>query len=146
MHWRHFRSSRNALLGSHRCDNDPTTAGHATRSPSRDNGVVYIARAFVQQRQFLNKIAQIAHGLPPQVISVTPTLGSDWAGEPAVYFQVVFADNAIPRQTLLAFTKDISHTIVQRVRPLEEWGVLPYFNFLTQSEAARMPQPDALPA
>ncbi|RDJ92916.1 hypothetical protein B4Q13_25520, partial [Lacticaseibacillus rhamnosus] len=83
------RSSRNALLGSHCGDNDPTTAGRATRSPSRDTGEVYIARAFVQKRQFLNKIAQIAQGLPPQVISVTSTLGSDWAGEPAVYFQVV---------------------------------------------------------
>lgn len=107
---------------------------------------MHIARAFVKQRQFLDEIARIAHELPPDVISVSPTLGSDWAGEAAVYFQVVIEDDSIPRQSLLAFTKDISHTIVQRVRPLEDWGVLPYFNFLTQSEAGRMSQPDALPA
>ncbi len=100
----------------------------------------------MQQRQFLNEIAQIARELPPDVISVSPTLGSDWAGEPAVYFQIVFEDGSRPRQSLLSFTKDISHTIVQRVRPLEDWGVLPYFNFLTQSEADLLSQPDAIPA
>ena len=97
-----------------------------------------IARAFAQQHPFLNSIAQVVHELPPQVISVTPTLGNDWAGEPAVYFQIIITDNAVPRRNLLAFTKDISHDIIQRIRPLEEWGVLPYFNFLTQSDAARM--------
>jgi hypothetical protein len=99
---------------------------------------VYIARAFAQQQPFLKSIAQVAGELAPQVVSVTPTLGNDWAGEPAVYFQIIIADNAVPRQNLLAFTKDISHAIVHRIRPLEEWGVLPYFNFLTQSDASRM--------
>lgn len=107
---------------------------------------MYIARAFVPQRQFFNEIAQIARHLPPQVISVTPALGSDWAGVPAVYSQVVLADNARPRRERLAFTKDNSYTIVQRVRPIEESGVLLYFNCLTQSEAEHMPLLDALPA
>jgi len=75
------------------------------------------------------------------VVSVTPTLGTDWDGESAVYFQVILADNSIPRPQLLAFTKQISHAIIQQIRPLEEWGVLPYFDFLTQSEQARMKEP-----
>ncbi len=79
--------------------------------------------------------------MPPQVLSVTPTLGTDWNGESAVFFQVVIDDNSVPRAGLLAFTKEISHAIIQRIRPLEEWGVLAYFNFLTQSEHARMKEP-----
>jgi hypothetical protein len=100
---------------------------------------VYIARAFAHQAQFIADIAQVA--LPPQVLSVTPTLGTDWDGEPAVFFEVILADNSVPRPQLLALTKQISRAIVREIRPLEEWGVLPYFNFLTQSEQAKMKEP-----
>jgi hypothetical protein len=104
-----------------------------------DNEVVYIARAFVEQAQFRSAIARVQ--LPPQVVSVTPVLGKDWGGEPSVFFKVIIADDAVPRSELLALTKSISHAIVHRIRPLEEWGVLPYFDFLTQSDAARIPEP-----
>jgi hypothetical protein len=67
---------------------------------------------------------------------VTPTLGTDWNGESAVFFEIVLADG-IPRAQLLPITRQISQSIVQQVQPLEEWGVLPYFNFLTQSEQAK---------
>jgi hypothetical protein len=50
---------------------------------------------------------------------------------------VILADNSVPRTELLALTKQISQAIIQQIRPLEEWGVLPYFSFLTQSEHAR---------
>jgi hypothetical protein len=94
---------------------------------------------FAHQAEFVEVVAQVA--LPAHVLSVTPTLGTDWNGESAVFFQVVLEDNSVPRRELLAFTKEISHAIIQQIRPLEEWGVLPYFNFLTQSEHARMKEP-----
>ncbi len=100
---------------------------------------MYIAKAFANQAQFFAAIAQVA--LPPQVVNVAPVLGTDWNGESAVFLQVILADNAIPRPQLLSFTKQVSQAIVQQVRPLEEWGVLPYFNFLTQSEQARIKEP-----
>ena len=100
---------------------------------------MYIARAFAHQAEFFAAIARVA--LPPQVIDVTPVLGTDWDGEPAVFLRVILADNAVPRPQLLAFTKQISQAIVQQVRPLEEWGVLPYFNFLTQTEQSRIKEP-----
>jgi len=112
------------------------------RPPSvhpRDNEEVNIARAFANQAQFFEAIDQVP--LPPQVVSVTPTLGTDWNGEPAVFFQVILADNSVPRPQLLAFTKQISRAIRQQIRPLEEWGVLPYFNFLTESGHARTKEP-----
>ena len=79
--------------------------------------------------------------LPPGVHSVSPSLGTDWNGESAVFFQVILADDSVPRSQLLEFTKKISQAIVQQVRPLEEWGVLPYFDFLTRAEHARMKEP-----
>jgi hypothetical protein len=77
---------------------------------------VYIAKAFAQQAQFFSAIAQAAGALP--IVSVTPSLGTDWNGEPAVFFQVVLPDGT-PRSQLLNLTKQISQTIVQQVQPLE---------------------------
>lgn len=86
-----------------------------------------IARAFAHQVQFLGAVAQVA--LPPGVLSVTPTLGTDWNGESAVFFDVILTDNSVPRPQLLAFTKQISRAIVQEIRPLEEWGRSSLFQF-----------------
>lgn len=40
------------------------------------------------------------------------------------------------RDQLLKATNQASAFIVQHVQPLEQWGVLPYFNFRSQSEQA----------
>ena len=98
---------------------------------------MHIARAFAQQPQFFAAVAKASSGLPHSVVSVTPSFGTDWNGESAVFFQIVLADGT-PRGQLLNLTKQISQAIVRQVQPLEEWGVLPYFNFRTQSEQARI--------
>lgn len=116
------------------------TPPYAGIAKTRDNGIVYIAKAFAQQAQFFAAIADAARRLPPHILSVTPTLGTDWDGESAVFFQVILADGT-PRAQLLNLTKQLSQTIVQQVQPLEEWGVLPYFDFRTQSEQARIKEP-----
>lgn len=41
----------------------------------------------------------------------------------------------------LSVTDRVSKTIVREVEPLEEWGVLPYFNFRSQSEQAKLNEP-----
>ena len=35
----------------------------------------------------------------------------------------------------------VKTAVVQQVQPLENWGVLPYFNFRSQSEQAKLDQP-----
>lgn len=102
---------------------------------------MYIAKAFANQAEFFATIAEVASTLPSQVVSVTPTLGTDWDGESAVFLEVILADDAVPRPQLLSFTKQVSRAIVWKVRPLEEWGVLPHFRFLTQAERSRMREP-----
>ena len=101
-----------------------------------DNEVMYIPRAFAQQPRFFAAVARAAASLQPNVLSVTPKLGDDWNGESAVFFEIVLTDG-IPRAQLVPITKQISRAIVQQVQPLEKWGVLPYFDYLTKSEQAR---------
>jgi hypothetical protein len=100
---------------------------------------VYIARAIAQQSEFFGAVSRIM--LPPQVVSLTPMLGTDGNGNDAVFFRVVLADNSVPRNQLLAFTRQISASIIAQLNPNEEWGVWPYFDFITQSEEARNKQP-----
>jgi len=101
---------------------------------------VYLPRAFAQQPLFQAAVGRAALRLAPQVVDIIPTLGNDWRGEPAVFFMVILADAASRRDQLLKVTNQASAFIAQHVQPLEEWGVLPYFNFRSQSEQARINQ------
>jgi hypothetical protein len=107
---------------------------------TRDNEFVYLPRAFAQQPLFQAAIARATQQLAPDVVNIIPTLGNDWSGAPAVFFMVILADAASRRDQLLRVTNRVSSFIVQQVQPLEQWGVLPYFNFRSQSEQARINQ------
>ena len=52
-----------------------------------NNKLTYLAKAFAQQQQFFAAVAQGARALQPQVVTVTPTLGTDWNGESAVFLR-----------------------------------------------------------
>jgi len=97
--------------------------------------------AFVRQSQFYAAVARVAQILAPDVVGISPTLGNDWSGEPTVFFMVILADSATQRDGLLRITNNASETIVREVQPLEQWGVLPYFNFRGQSELSKLSEP-----
>lgn len=101
---------------------------------------MYVPTAFAHQARFEAAVALAAQRLAPHVVSVIPTLGDDWSGEPAVFFMVILADAATRRDQLGRISNQVSEAIVQQVQPLEEWGVLPYFNFRSKSEQAKLDQ------
>ncbi|MGA3026579.1 MAG: hypothetical protein ABSF98_17590 [Bryobacteraceae bacterium] len=101
---------------------------------------MYVPKAFVQPAQFAEAVARATKHLGQQVLSVTPTLGSNWNGEPAVFFLVVLSDEASRRDQLRNVTHQTSRRIIEQVQPLEQWEVLPYFNFRSASEQARINQ------
>jgi len=101
---------------------------------------VYVPRAFVHQDQFQAEVRRVAEGLAPEVVEIISTLGNDWSGETAVFFMVILADTATRRDRLLGITNRVSQVMVEQVQPLEEWGVLPYFNFRSKSEQANIEQ------
>lgn len=106
---------------------------------ARDNEGVY-PPAFIRQSQFKAEVERIAQRLAPQVVTIIPTLGNDWSGEPAVFFMVILTDASSGRDQLLDVSNEVSEAVVRKVQPLERWGVLPYFNFRSQSEQAEMNQ------
>lgn len=101
---------------------------------------MYIPKASAQQAEFLAAVSRAARQLVgADVLSVIAALSNDWSGEPAVFFTVILSDQA-SRHNLLDTTKRVQHAIVTRLQPLEQWGVLPYFNFRSQSEQADIDQ------
>ncbi len=101
---------------------------------------MYVPKAFAQQAQFEAAVEQAAKWLAPNVVNIIPTLDNDWSGEPAVFFMVILADEASHRDQLLSVSNRVLQAIIQEVQPFEEWGVLPYFNFRSQSEQAKLDQ------
>lgn len=99
--------------------------------------VVIIPRAHAQQAEFAAAVAQVERQLHPNVLHIYHRFGNDWTGEASVFFIVVLSDAASRRDQLLSVTNGVSDAIEQQVEPLEQWGVLPYFNFRSQSEQAR---------
>lgn len=97
-----------------------------------------IARAFVQQAQLDEAVGNIKPALGSDVVTLRYTLGQDWSGEPAIFFRVVLSERASRRDQLRSSTTQIENTIMQRLQPLEEWGVLPYFSFRSMAEQAAL--------
>lgn len=98
---------------------------------------MYVPTAFVQQAGFQAAVERAAANLSPHVVDIIATLGNDWSGEPAVFFMVILADFAARRDQLLQISNRVEQAISQQVQPLEQWGVLPYFNFRSQSVGPR---------
>lgn len=97
-----------------------------------------VPTALVQQGPFQSAVNCAAQHLAPDVVDLTFTVGSDWSGEPAVFFMVILSNAASRKDQLLRTTSQVSNTIVQMVQPVEQWGVLPYFNFRSEAEQAKI--------
>lgn len=95
-----------------------------------------IPRAQVQQTEFAAAVAEVERMLRPEVVRIRHSFADDWSGEPAVFFRITLSDAASKRDQLAKVANHISATIEQQVEPLEQWGVLPYFNFRSQAEQA----------
>jgi hypothetical protein len=99
---------------------------------------VHVPRAFVHQAQLDQAIHDLEPALGTDVIRLKYTLGEDWSGESAIFFKILLSDWASRRDQLRNVTAQVTDLIVQRLQPLEQWDVLPYFSFRSESEQAAL--------
>jgi hypothetical protein len=85
-------------------------------------------------REF-NSLRQIP---TPGVVKWNYTLDRDWSGDPAIFFWVVLTDDASKPDKLRRTTAAFRTLINNRVDLLGDWGLIPYFNFRSQSEQAEL--------
>ncbi len=99
---------------------------------------MHIPRGVVQQEALDAAVRDAVGALGPDVIHVRYTLGQDWSGEDAIFFRILLSDRASKKEQLLRVTNRVANHIVQRLEPVEQWGLLPYFDFRSQSEQAAL--------
>ena|SRR5437764_538473 len=108
---------------------------------TRDNGFVYIPRGVAQQGQLAAEIANVERMLGPDVVRLRYTIGANWSDEPAIFFRVLLSDEASKRDRLHAVASHVEAVIEEHLDPLNSWGLIPYYNFRSQTEQEMLKEP-----
>jgi len=74
----------------------------------------------------------------PGVVKWRHTFDSDWSGDPAIFFWVTLTDDASKKANLSKATTSFRKAITDRIDFLNDWGLIPYFNFRSESERAKL--------
>ncbi len=101
-----------------------------------------VPSGFVHQGQLDAEIQSAVRKLGPEVVHVAYRVREDSTGEPSIFFRIVLTDPAIKEETLIEVTERIITLLVDEIMPIENWGLHPYFNFRSQSEHQRRPDPE----
>lgn len=79
--------------------------------------------------------------LGTEVVRLRYTVGTNWSDEPAIYFKVLLSDQASRRDRLHDVTSRVEAVIQERLDPINSWGLIPYYNFRSQTEHDAMKDP-----
>ena len=74
----------------------------------------------------------------PGVVRWRYNFDADWSGDPAIYFWVVLTDEASKKANLKKSGDDFMQVIDQHVDLWNDWGLIPYFHFRSESEQAAL--------
>ena len=74
----------------------------------------------------------------PGVAKLRYTVENDWSGDPAIFFWITLSDDMARPEVLSETSRRIMDFITQRLDPAGQWGLIPYFNFRSQSEQAKL--------
>ena len=87
-----------------------------------------------QAAELQKKLNTIMPQPAPGVVRWQHTFGTDWSGDPAIYFWVVLTDEASKKENLKKSTDGFTNVISQQADFLNDWGLIPYFHFRSESE------------
>jgi len=96
-----------------------------------------LPRGVAQPTEFAKHLNALAP-FPSGVVNLRYTIDDDWSGDPAIFFWITLSDEAARRPVLSQTSRRIMDFITQRLDPIGQWGLIPYFNFRSQSEQANL--------
>jgi len=79
------------------------------------------------------RIEKAKRKLGPEVVHAYHNLGTDWGGDPALYFRIVLTDEASQEQGLVDVTRRVSNFLADEIRPYE-LGLFDYCSFRSKLE------------
>jgi hypothetical protein len=111
---------------------------------TRDNGSMpTVPGGFVHQAQLAADVSDAIRKLRKEEVShVAYSLGMDSTDEPSIFFRVVLTDAASKEDGLADVTGRVAATLFDSIHPLENWGLMPYFNFRSQAEQQKRNDPE----
>ena len=96
-----------------------------------------LPRGIAQPTELVNQVNGLAP-FPPGVVNLRYTVDNDWSGDPAIFFWITLSDEAARREVLPQTSRHVMDFVTQRLDPIGEWGLIPYFYFRSQSEQATL--------
>ncbi len=91
----------------------------------------------VKQPEIARRVDAIAQKLAPEVVRIRYNIDSDWSGEWSIFFRILLSDEASREKRLGEVTNRVASRLVEELN-LGELGLLPYFDFRSQSEQASL--------
>ena len=113
-----------------------------SRSLADTGGVPYIPVGLIHQSALQETIDKAKSVLGPEVWHVAYRVGEDNTGAPSIFFRITMQDFAMTESTISDCTGRVATALFDEIRPLENWGLRPYFNFRRVSEQQKRPDPD----
>ena len=101
-----------------------------------------VSAGLVHRSQLDLEIKAAIAKLGPEATHVSYSVGEDSTGEPSIFFRIVLSDTAAKEENLSAFTNQIATHLLNDIRPIENWGLHPYFNFRSVSEQQQRKDPE----
>ena len=104
---------------------------------------MYVPARFVNQTELTQSIEASIRSLnPEEVVHVAYSIGNDWTDDPAIFFRIVLTDAASREDRLGDVAERVEAAIVDSIRPIEDWGLFPYFKFRSFSEQRGRSDPE----
>ena len=115
--------------------------GYRTGLKTRDNNNVPTApKGLVNQKEIAQAVQRAANALAPTVVRIRYDFGSDWTGDPSIFFRIILADEAARKAKLSETAQTITLALLREVNA-EEQGLHAYFNFRSLSEISKLNEP-----
>jgi len=90
---------------------------------------------FINEAEIAKGVAGVAQELAPEVVHIRYEIGTDWSGDPAIYFRILLSDEASKENRLYQIAT-LVRSRLQEALGLGTFCLLPYFNFRSVSEQA----------
>ena len=96
-----------------------------------------------QLKDFAQRVEEVAKKFPGELVRIKHSFSRDWDGDPAIYFKILFTDEALRRHALTDLTPQVRNALIKDLALFEsEYSVyIPYFNFRTKAEQDRLKDP-----
>ena len=88
----------------------------------------------LRQTAELNRHVEELAPLLPGVVDLRYRIDDDWSGDPGIFFSITLSDEAASRAILGQTSRRIMNLITERIDPMAQWDLIPYFSFRSQSE------------